>query len=470
MGKCLHLPMVTTIRVALVVLVAAFSLPVQADPPEVDLGYELRLRHEFFDTPAANPAADRDYDFGNARFRFTADVKWERFDLRGVAQAAGSFGLPANGAFGIGPVYFAANDGDENPAHLGLAELFVTYRNEGFRLYGGRMKSPSGNEIGTGVAHLDGIKKRRLAERLVGNWDWVNVGRRYDGLGASWQNDTVRLDGWGFIPLAGGVNYEDAFEQLDDLSVCGIAVTGRYGQWLPAGELRLFAHQYDDDRPGARAAAGGELSMTTVGSSLLWGGEDHDLLAWVAWQTGDWGPQDHDALAFFIEGGRKIALGALTWTFRAGLAQASGGDPRDAAHGTFFNMLPTNHKFYGSLDYSAFQNLRDLYAEALITAGGPWNLRIAAHLFELEDTRDAWYGGSGAFDKERLGFAGRRPAGGFTDDAIGQEIDIDFGYKLPHDLRLGVGGGVFFGGDGAEQFLRAESDGSWGYVQLSWKG
>ncbi|MEM7050631.1 MAG: alginate export family protein [Acidobacteriota bacterium] len=450
-------------------LLLTSSVPLAGEAPDTEFSYSLRLRHELFDTPAGNPAADRSFDFGNGRLRLVGDIAWERVEIHGVLQGAASFGLPENGAFGIGPVYTAANGGETDPDQFGLAELSVAFVGDEYEVRAGRQRSTAGFETKTGVQHLDGIKKRRLAERLVGNWDWVNVGRRYDGLSAFWESDTVHLAGYAYRPLAGGVNYEDAFDQLDDLTVVGATVTGKYGGWLPSSELRFYGIQYEDDRPGARAASGGELSITTLGASALWGGDDRDLLIWSAFQSGDWGVSDHQAFAFLVEGGRKLALEKVTWTLRAGLAQASGGAGDD--HETFFNLLPTNHKFYGSLDYSAFQNLRDVYLEGLVTTGGPWKLRLAGHLFELVDRDDAWYGGSGAFDEARLGFAARRPGGGsFRGENIGSELDLDFSYKLPKGFTLAAGGGFFFGGDAAEEILVEEADGSWAYLQVSWSG
>lgn len=449
----------------------AGAAPDEGDGPPVEVSYNLRLRTEAHDTPAGNPALDRDFYFHNARFRLGLDAARGAWRFHAVLQGAAAFDLPDNGAFGIGPVYTAANDGDTDPSQAGVAELTAGWHGErgGFTL--GRQRWADGLETLTGVANLDAVKRRRLAERLIGNWDWVNVGRRYDGVsGELGLGDTAHLSGFAFRPLAGGVDYDDAFEQLDDLAVYGLTLTARHGAWLPHTELRLYGLVYDDERPGALAAAGGAVDVTTWGTSLLAGNDANDLLVWLAWQQGDWGPADHDALAWIVEGGHRFTLADLPLVLRGGIAQASGDDGGND-HGTFFNLLPTNHKFYGSMDFSAFQNLRDLYAELLLGAGKPWSLRLALHRFELVERTDAWYGGSGAFDEVRLGFAPRRPpTGSFSDRHLGDEIDLSATWALGHGFKLDAGVSAFLGGDGGEEVLRADGDGTWAYVQVSWSG
>lgn len=447
---------------------AAAAGPGPALAAEGGSGIELRLRWEAFETPSAAAALDRSYDFGNGRLRLIYGRTGERLGFRAVLQAAVSLGLPEAGAFAIGPVLTAANRGDTDPSQVGIAELNLTYRTPGFRLVVGRQAYAEGLEVLTGVEHLDQVKRRRLAERLVGNWEWVNVGRRFDGLSFGARLGEQYLAGFALRPLAGGVNYQDAFEELDGLEVYGLSLTGGYGAWLPSAEVRLFALQYEDDRPGARAAAGGALSLGTVGASVLAGNERNDLLVWAAVQRGDWGPADQDAWAAIVEVGHRFGATGGAPAVRLGAAQASGDDGgRD--HGTFFNLLPTNHKWYGTLDYSAFANLRNLYLEVLASLGERLSLRAAVHSFALVARQDAWYGGSGAFDEASLGFAARRPAAGtFASDDLGRELDLDLTWKFKSGLALEVGSGYFLGGAAAEEALPVEADGAWAYLQLSW--
>ena len=438
--------------------------------PEVTTSLNFRIRWESFGTPSGSTGLDSTYNFTNLRARFGAASRWDHLTLRGEVQGAGASQLPVDGAFAIGPVYTAANGGDTRLSQVGFSELIAAVHSQSARLDAGRQKWADGGETMTGVSYLDGVKKRRVAERLIGNWDWVNVGRRFDGVSGGASLGSSHVGGFAFRPLAGGVNYNDSFSRLDGLEIYGVHWTGKYDELLPSSELRVFAIRYDDDRPGAVAAADGKLKLDTFGATLLSGGDTTDLLVWAAYQGGDWGASKQSAWAFIAETGRKIETGDRSYTFRAGIAQASGDDDAQSGeHRSFFNLLPTNHKFYGSMDYNAFSNLRNIYGELHFQSGatGKWSASGAYHFFQLVEKNDAWYGGSGAFDLSRLGYAGRRPAAGeFSSSNIGHELDLTFGWKLHRLIRLDFGWSYFWGGAAAADVLTADRDGSWGFAQV----
>ena len=451
---------------AIISLLLLVAIPVIAEPPTYS--FELRGRAEGFDMPSPSERLDDSYELFLARGRFNLD--WEVSDswtIHGMAQAAAMTGIPDNGSFGIGPVYLAPNGGDTSPAHLGIGELWGRYSHEELTVMFGRMPYADGSETNTGVAYLDGIKRARIAERLIGNWDWVNVGRRYDGATLSWENDQWDVTTFWLEPLAGGVNYEDAFDSLSELSVWGISGTNRYDGWIPSAEARLFFYQYDDERPGAITAAGAPIDIQTVGGHFLFGNDTGDLMIWLALQTGDWGARDHEAYAAVVEAGTVFT----DWTWkpnaRVGIATASGGSGSD--HETFFNMMPTNHKWYGAMDFSAFQNLQDIYLITSATPRSGWGVTGEIHAFFLEDESDAWYGGSGPFNEGALGYAARRPAGGFTHSTLGYELDLTVKAPLPYGLGGLFGVSHFVAGDAGDQILADEGNGTWLFAQVVWK-
>lgn len=437
--------------------------------PEIKPTFDLRLRGEGVYTPARTAASDQTYDFTLGRFRLGLDAVWKHWTLHGMVQAAGAMGLPENGAFAAGPVYLTANDGDTRPSRLGIAELNAVYTNGGFRTVLGRQAFAEGFEAPTGVGHLDAVKQRRLSDRLVGNFEWPNVARRFDGASFGWGAGGAHLAGFVLRPLDGAFDHKDAFEPLDDVSVYGLTLTGEHGAWIPGSEVRVFAVQYEDGRPAARRQAGGDLSLTTAGASFLTGNDTWDLLLWGVVQRGDWGATSQEAWAYLFDIGRRFPGLPGKPSLHLALEQSSGDDLGDD-HGTFFNLLPTNHKFYGSMDYFAFSNLRDLYAEALFTVNERLRGRFAVHDFSLTETTDAWYGGSGAFEEESFGYLIRIPPGGrYPSEDMGREADLELTFTLPQGFGLGVGGGYFWGGAAAEAFLPMESDGSWTYVELTWR-
>jgi len=452
------------------VLAAICTGAVFAAPPEIKTSFDLRLRYEGLDTPSRSAAADRSYGFSLGRARLGADAIWPKWKLHGMVQAAGVTGLPHNGAFAAGPNYMAANAGDDAPSQIGIAELSAAYAGGGFRTVLGRQPYVDGNEVPTGVAYLDGVKKRLLSDRLIGVFEWPNVGRRFDGASFGYRQGGADLSGFALRPLTGAFDHRDAFKEIDGVSIYGLTLTGKYGAWIPDSELRIFAIRYRDARPVARQLAGGDLGIDTAGASLLYGNAAGHVLLWGALQRGDWGASDQRAWAYVVNAGRNFPRAAGKPAIHLGVEQSSGDDGPGGDHGTFFNLLPTNHKYYGLMDYVDFPNLRDTYLESVVSAGEKIKLRAAVHDFALTKRTDAWYGGSGAFQERTFGYTARLPAGGrYPSHDLGREADLELTWSGPRGLQLGAGGGRFWGGAVAEAFLPVAANGSWTYVELSWK-
>jgi hypothetical protein len=440
---------------------------VLAAPPTVKPTFDLRLRFEGWDAPARNTTSDSSYDFGLGRARLGLDLAWEHWTLHGMLQASGAFGLPENGSFGAGPTYVTANEGDTDFGVIGVAELSAIYQREGLRFVLGRQPYADGFEIPTGVASLDRIKRARLGDRLIGVFEWPNVGRRFDGASVGYGQGGGHLAGFALRPVTGAFDHLDTHDSIDDVTVFGGTFTGKYGVWIPAAELRAFAIQYEDDR---RVAPAGGLSITTAGGSFLWGNPRGNVLVWAALQSGDWGRADQEAWAVAVDLGRELDTLPGKPSIHLAFEQASGDGTPGGAHESFFNVLPTNHKYYDLIDFTAFSNLRDIYVETLLSAGPKVKVRAALHDLSLVEERDAWYGGSGAFQEGSFGYTPRLPAGGaFPSKNIGRELGTDVTWTIREGLQLAVGGAWFWGGDAAAAFLPVEEDAGWAYVELSWK-
>jgi hypothetical protein len=378
-------------------------------------------------------------------------------------------GVPDDAAFGSGPLYSSSNGGDDSPAQLGLAELALVWSGERFAVTAGRQAFVDGAGKASGVALVDAARARRLADRLVGTLEFPNVARRFDGVSGRVELGAAgRLEAYALRPLAGAFHYDDAFDQLD-VDLAGIGLTSPFGGWLPSAEARLFAIAYRDERRVARSAAGGDLEIDTFGGSLLAGGPAWDALVWLAVQSGDYGALDHSAEAVVAEVGRKLGGAAAAPSLHLGFEQASGGGGA-GEHGSFFNLLPTNHKFYGALDYLAFSNLRDVWLELRAKPAARLSLVAALHDFALVDAGDAWYGGSGAFSERELGYVARRSAGGrYRSTELARELDLTLVWSARPDLDLKLESGYWAGGAAAEQFAADEADGAWIALEAAWK-
>jgi hypothetical protein len=450
-------------------LASLVAAPLAADSPKVTTSLEARIRYEATTAPSPRADRDRSYDFSTARLRLGLDLAWEHVSLHGLAQGTAIEGLPRNGAFGIGPSYLGANRGDRSPEDFSVAELTARFHDSRSEVTVGRQRFADGVELLPGVAYLDEVQRAKLGERLLGNWDWVAAGRRWDGASAALRSGPTHLSGFYLRPLQGGTNVRRAFRAFDSLEVYGATLASPFGVWLPHSALRLQAIHYDDERPAARLAAGAAISIDTLAASALVGDEDDALLAWFAMQRGDWGRERQDAGAMILGAGHRFSAAPGQPSVYLGYERASGERPA-GGHQGFFNLLPTNHKFYGSMDYSAFSNLRDVYIEVAGKPRPALRLQAGLHDFALLEEGDAWYAGSGAFDDQSLGFAARRPAGGrFGGRDLGRELDLDAVWTARPGLELRAGGGLFDAGAAGAQVLTAARRGHWLYHEMFWR-
>jgi hypothetical protein len=155
---------------------------------------------------------------------------------------------------------------------------------------------------------------------------------------------------------------------------------------------------------------------------------------------------------------------AKPW-LRGGINVSSGDtDPGDHDHGTFFNMLPTNHFYYGFADQLSFQNLTNPFVQLRLAPLDTLAFNVFVHWFSLTEDDDLRYAGTGAFDKASFGFpsfptAGRR--------RIGTEYDVVATWTPHRITSFEVGyshldGGAMFRGN-------ADRDLDWFYASLELK-
>ncbi len=431
---------------------------------------EARLRAELFETPLANPTQDRGYGLLVGRARAGGELAWGgRFAFRGIVQGAAASGVPDNAAFGAGATMFSTNLGDRSPGQLDLSELAVFWKAERFVLGVGRQAWTEGGGPATGVAHLDFVRSRRLAERLVGTVEFANVARRFEGLtfaGKATQAGT--FEGFALRPLGGVLQYDEAFHALD-IEVLGAAWSTPFGTWIPGATARLFAQRYRDERGLVLRTLGDEIELATYGGSLLAGAPSWDFLAWCAVQRGDYGVRSHRAWAAVAEVGRRFVSVQGEPSIHLAWEKASGGD-RPGENRNFWNGLPTNHRYYDLLDYFAFSNLQDLFIEARWSPAKNLNLSALVHDFRLADRSGPWVSGSGPMSDRELGYALRRPAhaGSFTSSELGRELDLVATWSFAEHLTLKLEVGKFFGGSAAKESFPKWADGSWVGLELNW--
>lgn len=258
-------------------------------------------------------------------------------------------------------------------------------------------------------------------ERLVGNADWLNTARSFDGLrlrtrGGVWTADVFAT----VTKESGSLRKDEVF-------------SGFYGSCkaLPGHDTDAYFLAKT-----STGTAAGDVSRYTAGIRLKGSRGAAAYSAEAAFQFGR-------------EGGARVKAGALVVTGsygfdaaykpRLGLeyAYASGDtDPTDGKNQTFDPLYPSQHPYQGFLDIVALKNVHDFKLGSVFEPAKGWKAYADVHHFRLAQAKDAWYAASGA--------AIARDAAGSYGKELGHELDLHARTTIRDSLQLWFGYSHFF--------------------------
>jgi alginate export protein len=449
-----------------------------------------RARGEFVDwfrppSDVARAGAERYGFFGN-QLRLGASVVLPHLQFTLEAQDTRLVNLPGDatlpapqGPLGPGALYFL-NTRDTSQGETFLKQGFATLRGRGFTAKLGRFEYRDGLETTPGDPTLAFLKRVRIAERLVGPFDFTHVTRSFDGAVLSYDEPGWNATAMGSRPTRGGFEVS-ANRELDGVALAGLALTAKRLPFAsaPPADLRLFYLYFEDrrndplkvdnralvdrrlDRDAIEVHTLGGHAVTAVelGPGIL------DGLVWAVAQFGDWGELDHTGWAYAVEAGYQLAgVPAQPW-LRIGINQSSGDDdPADGSHRTFFQVLPTA-RVYAQLPFFNLMNNRDVFAQLILRPHSRITLRTDYHWLSLTERDDLWYAGGGATNERIFGFSGS-PSGGARD--LAQLVDASLTVSLHQYVTLGVYYGHAFGGDVVRTNFTG-SDADYGFVELTFR-
>lgn len=440
----------------------------------VVLGIEQRYRLEAWEAFA--PSMDVFHGF---RTRIGAEYAYgERFRLLAQGQHTAVLGL-ADGTSGTGAVYRASSGSGtaRDVDAFYVSQLFAEFGPvEGTWLRAGREFVRGGTYVGYEDASWRYLKGRRVAQRLLGTVGWTHGERAYDGAHGFTRRNGHAVHGFLLEPTTGVFEVERGYRRNRDVWVAGLDYTLEPGAWREDTELGLFYLAYRDERdPLEVAGLFGTIQLHTLGARWLGvyplGDGRADVLLWGAFQFGRYEDgaslltartRDQLAHAAIAEAGYQWSGAWSTPHLRLGVNYASGDDdPSSGTRHTFFNLLPTNHGYYGYLDQFAFQNLVDLLVQLRVQPTGRLSLELDYHRFWLAEEEDFRWTGSGAFSRGALGYT-RTPSGSSHD--AGHELDATATLRLHRTLELQGGYSRLWGGE-----VFGDDDADWFYVQATFR-
>lgn len=465
----------------------------EAPPPDklkISAAWRSRLEMWDFFQPSGAAGSNNAYEFYGSDLKVNAAWNDDWFDAFVEGQAvllanlpANATGTPAEGPFGTGATYRATNGNEGNDANVYLRQAFVKWKKLGVRglwLKGGRQSFSDGKEAIPADPTLAWLANTRIAERLIGPFDFTYSGRSFDSILAGWTKRSLTLTGFYGKPTEGGFA-TDGMNQINDIDVAYGSVNLNHPEFAKNSAARLFYLYYGDDRPlvkvdnrplPARQADTGDIQVHTIGADLLQLVPTPvgpvDLLGWFAYQAGDWGNLDHSAWALATEAGIQPADWPWKPWIRAGFNMGSGdSNSADGTHETFFQGLPTPRLYSLSTLYNSMNN-EDAFLQLVLRprAGLVW--RTDFHLLRLSEDEDLWYFGGGATrNRKQPGFGyGGRPSGG--KESLMEMLETQVTYNW-NDY---VSTTVYYGHGFGEDVVGADFSGksvNYGYLEITLK-
>jgi len=488
--------MTITIKVCRIFLLLAvisigFAQPVSPQPikiGDVTVSGSLRTRIESWDWFLGN--ANSDYTFAGSIARLGLSESSKTFDWQIEFAVPFLLGLPddaiapgAQGQFGFGASYYAANQKSTNAGMAFAKQGYVRFKHlggtDGQTLKLGRMEFIDGTEVAAKDSTLAALKRDRIAHRLIGNFGFSDVGRSFDGVQFSREGSKLNLTLFAGRPTR-GVFQVDGWGEVN-INVFYGALTGQVGTRQSAGEWRIFGLGYQDLRDGVlktdnrttaiRTADTGHINIGTYGGHYLHTVQTRagqfDALGWVAVQSGSWGNLTQRSGAFAAEvGWQAPGLPRLKPWLRAGYDYGSGDkNAADATHGTFFQVLPTP-RVYARFPFFNMMNNRDIFGELVLRPSRKLSIRTDAHWLRLANRNDLWYSGGGAYQPWTFGYTGR-PSNGQL--GLANLYDVSSDYTINGHVALGAYYGCAVGHLVVQSIYPQGKNANFAFLELNFK-
>ena len=338
-------------------------------------------------------------------------------------------------------------------------------------------------------------------ERLVGNFDWNNFARTFDAVKLHYANTDAQLwvDGFvGHVATIQAMGPKPNTSMVFDDSNWNDTLAGFYLSTtlvpVQTTDVYLFYRQKPSSDPLYQDSLGNTARAYDIAQEIFTMGfrikstpgklSGFDYEAEGAYQVGRSagqqaaafpGPRliEHNAFAVHVGGG--YTWETWDWKPRLGVEYniASGdSDPNDATDQSFLNLFPTNHKFYGYMDFFAWKNVHNPALSLKLTpyqdpkaAWRAFTIQLDGHWFWLYSNEDAWYRANAVTRVRPLNAVARA-----ADPFVGEEIDLTLAYSPWKFLKLQAGYSHFFAGDYVRQTAagaNGDSDANFGYLQAT---
>jgi hypothetical protein len=276
------------------------------------------------------------------------------------------------------------------------------------------------------------------SQRLISPLDWADTRRTFEGVKGFWHSENLDIDAFWVEPVIISPNDFDSSNHREGFG--GLWTTYRPTAGQNIDLYYLFLDQSNQvirrPPPGER----GGFDLNTLGTRYV-GDKEHVLWDLEGmYQFGDFTGRTTSATAFTTGLGYNFAdapLNPTAWVyFDYASGDHSGGH---GENGTFNQLFPFGHYYFGFIDDVGRQNIQDLNFH-LYTNPAKWiTTGIQYHMFWLDTTDDALYNSAGT--------AIRRDPTGRAGNHVGNELDLTTNFHLTNHQDLFIGYSKLFAGE-----------------------
>lgn len=377
------------------------------DQWRVTLGGHVRVRAERWENFGFDPSADDEFLLG--RLLLNVDIRYaEAFRIFIEGKSAEMTDRDLSGGR-------RASDVDTLAVQNAYIDLYV---HEHITLRPGRQELVYGRQ------------------RLISSLDWANTRRTFDGAKAMWSGESWKADTFWVRPVP---VRKYRYNKTDtDTDFYGVYATRPYPQCGLA--MDLYALGLEQEIPGEEGAIVHERRYT-VGMRVAGrpdeGAFDFDLEG--GYQFGDFGAQDIRAYFLASEFGYRFADIAAAPRIHLGFDYASGDRASDDnKRGTFNQLYPLGHAYFGALDVVGRQNITAYSTGLTLDPRETLKLQLTLHHFRRASTDDALYNAGGQV--VRAGDLGEK-------SEIGTELDVRVVCAVTPKTSAICGAGRLWAGD-----------------------
>lgn len=444
----------------------------------------------YFDWFAPAGGYNHQYAYNENLFRLSFSQPSEKLEWKVELAVPVLLGLPSNavapgapGQLGLGASYYVGSHNSNNTASIFAKQGYLKWKfaGRGWKqsVLLGRSEFFDGAEVTPKNTTLASLKKDRVAQRLIGNFGFTDVGRSFDGGVYAAEKGRNNLTLFASRPTR-GVFQVDGWGETNTEIYYG-AWTHQTGGGNNSGDLRVFGVGYHDgrenvlktdNRPQAvRAADRGTISIGTAGAHYIHAIKTRagtvDALLWGVLQGGSWGTLTQRSGAYALEGGwQPTVLPGLRPWLRGGFNYGSGdSNPNDGEHGTFFQIAPTTRQ-YARFPFFNMMNTRDTFGELVLRPGKKLVVRTDVHSLALSNRNDLTYQGGGVFQPWTFGFIGRPSNGG---KGLATLYDISADYTMNRHVALGTYYAHASGKSVLQMIYPRNGDSNFGYLEFNYR-